>query len=424
MTLHPHIIQKSSIDLQFYGRVDGIALQKEVELWYQLEFMPLLDKVLQPFAVIKDHIRMDRIEISVDTGSTGNWKEKLAQDVILQIQEKLEALHKGMAGSNASWKSEEQSFTELLVFYLENGHLPWWSRIKNKADLLDQWGLWLKGDVQDMEPVKTALKKDVARIRVLHLLPADLFNAFTIQLNPVYKDVLPSLWHEVDQLTAGYPADERKKVEDAFRSGLLQNIAMNTTHTFQVVAHDLLQNLASNNSSSSDQKAGGSFNNESIFINNAGLVIVAPFLPILFARLHLAEEGKMAQPATAVKLLYYLVTGADDAAEFELVLPKILCGIEISEVIDTDVILTVEQKTEADNLLSSAIEHWNILKNTSIDGLREAFLQREGKLSFQNDTWLLQVEQKPYDMLLQQIPWNINMLKLSWMNYMLRTEWT
>ena len=74
-------------------------------------------------------------------------------------------------------------------------------------------------------------------------------------------------------------------------------------------------------------------------------------------------------------------------------------------------------------MLGSVIEHWVILKNTSIEGLRESFLQRNGKLTFANNEWLLQVEQKPYDMLLQSLPWNIGFIKLAWMNQILITEW-
>ena len=74
-------------------------------------------------------------------------------------------------------------------------------------------------------------------------------------------------------------------------------------------------------------------------------------------------------------------------------------------------------------MLQSVLEYWTILKNTSIESLRESFLMRAGKLSFDGKEWLLQVEQKGYDVLLQNLPWNISMIKLPWMKYLLRTEW-
>ena len=81
------------------------------------------------------------------------------------------------------------------------------------------------------------------------------------------------------------------------------------------------------------------------------------------------------------------------------------------------------QLDEANDLLLSVIEYWSILKDTTPDGLRESFLKRDGKLVFKNKEWLLQVEQKGYDMLLQHLPWNINMILLPWMKHLLKCEW-
>jgi hypothetical protein len=91
--------------------------------------------------------------------------------------------------------------------------------------------------------------------------------------------------------------------------------------------------------------------------------------------------------------------------------------------VDTTVHLTTVEKNEAKELLLSVIEYWAILKDTSAEGLQQSFLQRNGKLLFDNNEWLLQVEQKPYDMLLQNLPWNITITKLPWMKHMLKTEW-
>jgi len=105
------------------------------------------------------------------------------------------------------------------------------------------------------------------------------------------------------------------------------------------------------------------------------------------------------------------------------VLPKLLCGIDIEFPINTNIRITDDQMKEVDEMLLAIIEHWSVLKNTSIDGLRESFLKRSGKLTIENREWLLQIEQRPYDMLLQQLPWGISMIKLPWMKKLLITEW-
>jgi hypothetical protein len=164
-----------------------------------------------------------------------------------------------------------------------------------------------------------------------------------------------------------------------------------------------------------------------IYITNAGLILLHPFLPALFGHLNLIEENAWIDEASkqkAVLAMEYLITGKDETEEFDLVLNKILCGIGIDEVVPTTILTDEVTKTECDVLLMELIKHWDVLKNTSIAGLREGFLQRRGKLSRVDDGWLLQVEQKAIDVLLNHLPWGIGIIKLPWMNEMLVVEWT
>lgn len=163
---------------------------------------------------------------------------------------------------------------------------------------------------------------------------------------------------------------------------------------------------------------------EGVFVHNAGLVIVANFLPLFFKKLSLLSEGnEITDKSKAAMLVQYLASGKEYITEFELGLAKILCGIEMQTPVDTTVHLTTGEKEEANELLLSVIEYWNILKNTSVGGLRDSFLLREGKLSLNDKGWLLQVEQRSYDMLLQNLPWNISIIKLPWMRSIMKTEW-
>jgi hypothetical protein len=75
-----------------------------------------------------------------------------------------------------------------------------------------------------------------------------------------------------------------------------------------------------------------------------------------------------------------------------------------------------------DGLLTAVTQQWSALRETSIDGLRESFLKRDGKLE-EEDSFYLKIEQKPFDLLLDQIPWNISKIKLSWMPKILNVEW-
>ena len=166
------------------------------------------------------------------------------------------------------------------------------------------------------------------------------------------------------------------------------------------------------------------FPEEGIYVDNAGLVILHPFLQMFFENLGIAHAGALAQPDRALHLLHFLCTGQTPAPEYELVLPKILCNIPLEDPVEFDIVLTDQEKDESTTLLTSAIRWWEALRNTSPDALRGTFLCRPGKLSVRGDgDWLLQVERQSYDILLDHLPWGISAVKLPWMERILWVEW-
>ncbi|PSL35056.1 contractile injection system tape measure protein [Chitinophaga ginsengisoli] len=163
------------------------------------------------------------------------------------------------------------------------------------------------------------------------------------------------------------------------------------------------------------------------YINNAGLILLHPYLSFFFDALALREGQQFKDEAAthrAVQLLGYLAYGEEDIPEWDLVLPKILCGIQPAEPVRRFIPLTDVEKTEANELLAAVISHWNALGNTSPDGLRGNFLLREGKLEWKEEEWQLYVTQQAYDMLLNQLPWGFSVVGLSWMPWLIKTVWT
>ena len=210
--------------------------------------------------------------------------------------------------------------------------------------------------------------------------------------------------------------DDEKNIEDRDKHSLKDN-NFGKTESSLIKKNDINDRGQNKYDVSVDLKEG-------IFIHNAGLVIVAGFLHMFFKKLSLLTEGnEITDKSKAAMLVQYLASGKESIAEFELGLAKILCGLEMQTPVDTTILLTTKEKEEANELLLSVIEYWSVLKNTSVDGLQDSFLLREGKLSLNDKGWLLQVEQKSFDMLLQQLPWNISMIKLPWMKNLLKTEW-
>lgn len=165
---------------------------------------------------------------------------------------------------------------------------------------------------------------------------------------------------------------------------------------------------------------------EDIYIQNAGVILLWPFLNRFLESLNLVKSGQfLSLQAThrATLFLQYLVEASLESLEATLPLNKLLCGLDISEPIPTNLVMTEDEQSECEVVLSAVIENWSALGNTSTAGLRQAFLQRTGVLRSHREGWLLQVEHQTHDILLNYLPWSIRVIKLPWMAQVLHTEW-
>jgi len=122
-------------------------------------------------------------------------------------------------------------------------------------------------------------------------------------------------------------------------------------------------------------------------------------------------------------LLHYLVTYEEYPTEELLIFPKLLCGWPLQMPVINSFQITEQEKKECEDLLRSVIENWKALKNTSIKGLQESFLQRSGKLIEQNDQFVVQPEQQSIDLLLEFVPWTFRLIRLPWMKKAMQIDW-
>ena len=160
-----------------------------------------------------------------------------------------------------------------------------------------------------------------------------------------------------------------------------------------------------------------------IFIENAGLVLLHPFLAPLFEMLAISCGERLLLPSRALAVLHFLASGQDSGPEYALALPKILCALPVTANVEAGIVTCAVEQAEACDMLEAVIAHWSKLQNTSPDGLRGAFLMRPGKLSQRNGEWVLQVEAHAADILLSDLPWGVSAIRLPWMEHILWVEW-
>jgi hypothetical protein len=163
-----------------------------------------------------------------------------------------------------------------------------------------------------------------------------------------------------------------------------------------------------------------------IYIPNAGLLILWPFLTRLFSNLKYTNEGLFINEEKrlrAVFLTQYLVAFTEDNPEYTLMLNKLLCGMDINDPIIDNVILTDEEKSEAENLISSVLIHWKEMNNTSPKIFQQTFIQREGIIFQKEGNWNVIVNHSTFDILLLKLPWGLSIIKYPWNNYLIYVEW-
>ncbi|ODP32929.1 contractile injection system tape measure protein [Pandoraea sp. ISTKB] len=161
-------------------------------------------------------------------------------------------------------------------------------------------------------------------------------------------------------------------------------------------------------------------------VPHAGTVLMSGFLPMLWKFVELTHDGRFVSEAAAeraVLLLYYAGTGQTEAPEHELTMHKLLCGVPFATPVARHLDITEKEAATCDQMIDAMLQHWTALGNTSRAGLREAFLQRDGRLSLAEDGWHLDVRRLTIDVLMRQMPWSISTIQLSWMEQPLWVNW-
>ena len=162
-------------------------------------------------------------------------------------------------------------------------------------------------------------------------------------------------------------------------------------------------------------------------VDNAGLVVLWPFLEQFFGRLGLLNPQRRFIDADAAQLAVALLAqlAYDDPtpAEFRLPLAKLLCGLEPDAPFEPRELPTEKQSEECLHLLAAAVAHAPVLRDMAPQDFRATFVLRQGALTVRAGAWLLQVERQPQDALLDRFSWSWAWVKLPWMVQAMQVAW-
>ncbi|HEY4150649.1 MAG TPA: contractile injection system tape measure protein [Chitinophagaceae bacterium] len=472
-----HLVNRLTFDLLCPGEEQAFDMRRQVSsMVVQEQVQEVIDRVCSRYAGEERWINIDQLEVDLGLFNAPSFSGSFSGSFFQKLEDELSAKLAKLVSALPP-DSRRVSEMELLQYLLLHGVLPWWGTalepdantlcaetISHDAGSFTRFLRQYRFNPSLWKRISYQLNAESQR-QIIGLLPALSAAAAYIQ---TWLDQLQN-----NPLTGRSPAElssmSQKTVSQsnalpasaALRSIVQKIVLQNAPRLFQnkepldiiqaiarleadslpAAETSLLKSLtipadaaaiiplsAANDTQGMEAAAGQSQEDEpeKSFIKTAGIVLLAPFFLPFFTELGLLQGNQWINKAAsyrAVHLLKMLSTGLPNQPEYGLILEKICCSLPPDEPVPMETELEEKEIAEAGRLLTAVITHWAALKNTSIDGLRDSFFKRDGILTRKGNGWLLQVERKTLDVLVDRIPWVYNPVRLPWNDYLITVEW-
>ncbi|VXB29839.1 conserved hypothetical protein [Flavobacterium sp. 9AF] len=506
MNKNKHIIEKVFLEIDTNSMKVANRLKNNATMFVENELLALIEQELNRLSVPDEVVlQIDNLTLTIsnntiDSKTISNFtlnNETYKGEIENQIRQKIEAIlqqtkkkdffkskdeTKGFIPTSILSLSDKKSNT--LLYFLQNGKLPWWCfhEVQNK---LKKTAFFDEENIQEIiknkdfiTPFKAILIQKKVQQRLIYqftneqiiLLISVFNNSKTIDYKKVINKsellikmfthanftVKKSLWEalfsyftlqKLDNLISFYITNEAlfKSKKESFLTYIKElekiiSFSPSERMTLLKAANEINpleeEDLISEQEGKKSQKEDNLINKieysleeayeeENSYIQNAGLILLHPFFKDFFKNCQLLDENNKAitNKELAVHLLHYLATEQENDYEYNMLFEKFLCGLPMDFPIKREVAIPLQIKEEAEKMLAAVLNHWTALKSSSIAILRNEFLQREGKIDFQDSNPKIFIERKTQDILLERLPWNISIIKIPWLEKLIYTEW-
>lgn len=473
-----HIIQKQVLEIETGDTTDRLHFPEHLRQWYYEKILPRLEQLFDRYAGADRLIRIEELKVDTLIIHPDNWEEELTNSILQQA----ELILRQSAIRAAPQPEQEISAPEALLYFIRNGSLPWYAAGNNlpgpaqmiippgaipvyRLRLLEllstgeiyQRRLILQCSDSFLEQLFSSTRSYALLRPWIKYLPAlsppdkklffwkAVIRSAILESNAggsttVMEDRALQIYlqqfdaGQLEALYAGLPDKMRQQAGDAIKKGMPLR-AEDAAREEDIRRFGPRETLAPEEDRPSPVWRGTTTaarpadQEDGIYINNAGLVLLHPFLPQFFGLLELQDRNGFVHTMArqhAILLTQYMITPGPELPEHELALNKILCGYPMEETLPAAIAVSKTELSEINDLLQTVVDNWTmhgVAVNTTVDNLRASFLQRSGKLTRRAGDWLLQVEPKAYDIVLNGLPWSISRIQYKWMPELLRVEW-
>ncbi|KZN32456.1 contractile injection system tape measure protein [Pseudoalteromonas luteoviolacea] len=181
-------------------------------------------------------------------------------------------------------------------------------------------------------------------------------------------------------------------------------------------------------------KSAYQYSAQRLISEDAGIVLLWPFLETLFRKFNLLCEDKSEDKSEQIvfcdelsqikahQLLCYLVD--TDPIEHETFTINALLGLPLEQSIEYEQSLNDVEIAELERLVEIVVTRWEALKGMPNKVFMEMFLCRSGEVNLTANGISIAVENKPQDILMMKLPWGLGIAQLPWLgNDLINIEW-
>lgn len=477
-----HIIQKVFVEIAVNNKEKAMSIKEDINSFLSVDVFPQIEKYINALEYkLEGHtLQIPRLELNLNVKSSSlnnELKDKIAQlfeEELSEMIKPIEILNQEVENdSKANWISNQEKMVRTFIYFLEKGHMPWWNSEKKESSFLEpeifdamiQAGNFEKSiiSVLPKHEVQNRMINQLSNEQIAQICLKILKNKeLKISLEPNIISYISKLnhknrliiWRLVLNVISEYLTSSKSNLQeyivqqiskiDVVNSLQIKTNRQNLKTVIKIfpfieeieILESIKKDVFKNQEKAEilvetiDHEPETTFDDLGLkedghYIQNAGLIILHPFLKTFFEHCDLIhpKTQQLTDPELCAHLLHYIATGKTNAPEYDMIFEKFLCNIPMNQSINRHIKLSRKHKKQVKNLIESVQQNWKPMKKSSGALLQNEFFQRSGKLVITDHDYTLTVERKTQDILLDKLAWGISLVKLPWKENFMFINW-
>ncbi|UTX50123.1 contractile injection system tape measure protein [Chryseobacterium sp. MA9] len=476
-----HIIQKVFLEITVNNKEKALRIKDDINSFLSIDVFPEIEKHIKAleYKLAGHTLQIPRLELNVEVKSSAlntELKDQIAElfkEELAEITNPIETSHQETESEAKPYLVDHQEkMLRAFIYFLEKGTMPWWNSESNNMAILEStvFDRLILADsfqksiisVLSKENVRNRLINQLSNEQIAQLCLAILknkelkINLETDTIRHISKlnhtdriaiwrliiNVISEYWNTSNNHPREYLLQEISTIEQIGLSTTKNNHQNRKTivKIFPFITENEISDSIKTNVADQPENVRTSIEpiqeknvivqedvtqNEGQYIQNAGLILIHPFIKTLFEHCELLDPKtqQLIDPELCAHLLHYIATGKINSPEYDMIFEKFLCNIPIHQPINRHIKLSRKHKSQAKNVIESVQHNWAPMKKSSAALLQNEFFQRPGKLVITDSDYTLIVERKTQDILLEKLSWGIGLVKLPWQKKFIFVNW-